>query len=89
MDMRLTDSDYLAGDYSIADMAVWPWCRTPDRRGVDHADFANVSRWFDAIDARSAVQRAVTVLEEASSRPAKHDEKAWSIMFGDRQFRRG
>ncbi len=89
MDKRLADRDYLAGDYSIADMAVWPWCRTPDRRGVDHADFANVSRWFDAIDARSAVQRAVTVLEEASSRPAKHDEKAWSIMFGDRQFKRG
>jgi hypothetical protein len=48
-----------------------------------------VETWFDAIDARSAVQRAVKVLEDESSRPARHDDKAWSIMFGDRQFQRG
>jgi GST-like protein len=88
MDRRLAEAEYLAGAYSIADMAVWPWCRSPERRGVDPADYPNVQRWFDAIDARPAVQRAVQVLAEESVRPDKHDDKAWSIMFGDKQFQR-
>ncbi len=86
LDRQLAKYEYLAGDYSIADMAVWPWCRTPERRGVDHADFPNISRWFDAIDGRPAVQKAVQVLETESQRPAVHDDKAWAIMFGDKQF---
>ncbi|MGY9019682.1 MAG: glutathione binding-like protein [Alphaproteobacteria bacterium] len=86
LDRQLEKHDYLAGDYSIADMAVWPWCRAPERRGVDHADFPNVTRWFDAIDTRPAVKKAVQVLDAESQRPAVHDDKAWSIMFGDKQF---
>jgi len=88
MDRRLAEAEYLAGDYSIADMAVWPWCREPSRRGVDPSDYPNVQRWFDAIEARPAVQRAVKILAEESVRPVKHDDRAWSIMFGDRQFQR-
>ncbi len=86
LDRQLSKFEYLAGDYSIADMAVWPWCRTPERRGVDHAEFPNISRWFDAIDDRPAVKKAVKVLDAESQRPKVHDEMAWSIMFGDKQF---
>ena len=86
LDRQLAKCEYLAGDYSIADMAVWPWCRTPERRGVNHADFPNLSRWFDAIDGRPAVRKAVQVLDTESRRPAVHDDKAWAIMFGNKQF---
>jgi len=88
MNKRLGEAEYLAGEYSIADMAVWPWCREPARRGVDNDDFPNVCDWFDRIAERPAVQRAVQILAEESVRPAKHDDKAWSIMFGDRQFQK-
>ena len=86
LDRQLAKSEYLAGDYSIADMAVWPWCRTPERRGVDQSEFPNITRWFNAIDERAAVKKAVQVLDAESQRPKVHDEKAWSIMFGDKQF---
>ena len=86
LDKQLAKRKYLAGDYSIADMAVWPWCRTPERRGVDQAEFPNVSRWFEKIGERPTVKKAIEVLEKESQRPAVHDEKSWSIMFGDKQF---
>ena len=88
MDRRLADADYLADEYSVADMAAWPWCRAPERRGVDPEDYPNVQRWFDRIAERPAVQRAVKILEVESKRPGKHDDKAWSAMFGDQQFQR-
>ena len=88
MDRQLANRDYLAGEYSIADMAVWPWCREPSRRGVDDSEYPNMRAWFERIAGRPAVQKAVTVLADEYSRPAKHDDKAWSIMFGDRQFKR-
>src|SRR2546422_977078 len=56
LDRRLAEARYLAGDqYSIADMAVFPWMRNSDRRGVNLAEYPNVTRWFDAINARPAV----------------------------------
>ena len=58
MDKRLADNEYLAGDdYSIADMAVYPWCRNPERRGVDPEAYANVLRWFNHIDQRPGDRR--------------------------------
>ena len=89
LDRRLAGREFVADEYSIADMAIWPWCRAPERRGIDHAEYPHVQRWFDRIAARPAVQRAVAVLEDEAARPAKHSDEAWSIMFGDRQFRRG
>ena len=61
MDHRLAEVEFLAGDYSIADIACWTWSRTPDWQGVDIEDYANVKRWFDAIAARPAVQRGLEV----------------------------
>ena len=65
LDKRLSQSRYLAGrDYTIADMAVFPWLRTWERQGVQMSDYPAVKKWFDAIAARPAVQRGVQVLAD-------------------------
>ncbi|HEX2829320.1 MAG TPA: glutathione binding-like protein [Burkholderiales bacterium] len=88
LDKRLAETEYLAGDeYSIADMACFPWMRGADARGVNIEEYPNAKRWFDAIDARPAVQRGVKVLADASNN-APHDAKSWDIMFGKTQFQR-
>lgn len=87
LDKRLGESAYLGGaDYSIADMACWPWMRSPDRQGVDRNDFPNFKRWFDAIAERPAVKRGVEVL--TSQRAAAFDDKAKEILFGATQYKR-
>lgn len=58
MNDRLEDRDYLSGDYSIADMACFPWVVPHKRQGQNLDDFPHLKRWFDAIRARAAVQRA-------------------------------
>lgn len=57
MDKRLSDRDYLAGDYSIADIACFGWVARNAWHGIDWADFPNVKRWYDVIAARPAVER--------------------------------
>ncbi len=65
LETRLAASKYLASEeYSIADIATFPWVRDPDRRGIDLADYPAVLRWHDAIAARPAVERGVQVLAE-------------------------
>jgi len=62
MDKRLAEVAYLAGDeYSIADIATWPWAARHEWQGVDLAEFANVERWYDAIWAHPAVKRGYDV----------------------------
>jgi glutathione S-transferase len=56
LDRRLADHEYLAGDYSIADMATWPWVSIAAWAGIDTAPFDNLRRWSEAIAARPAVQ---------------------------------
>ncbi len=88
LDKRLGEARYLAGDdYSIADMAVFPWMRSADKRGINMAEYPHAKRWFDAINARPAVQRALQVLS-AEYVNAPHDEKSRDIMFGKTQFQR-
>jgi GSH-dependent disulfide-bond oxidoreductase len=58
MDRRLAERPYLAGDYSIADMACYPWVVPHERQGQNIADFPNLKRWLDTIAARPAVVRA-------------------------------
>ncbi len=89
IDKRLADRDYLAGDYSIADMATMPWLRSYERQGVDIDEFSNLKRWFDAINARPAVQRGLEVLKEHQRKPGEQiDDKAREIMFGAEQYKR-
>ncbi len=86
MDRHLADRDYFAGDYSIADMAIVPWCRNPDRRGIDPHDYPNVGRWFERVDSRPAVARGVKVLEERMRVGDAHSKEGWDIMFGAGQY---
>ena len=62
VDRRLADREFLADDYSIADIACFPWLRVFERLGIDIGDFPAVSRWLGAIAARPAVQRGLAVL---------------------------
>ena len=62
MDRRLGEAAYLAGaDYSIADIATYPWVARHEHHKVDLAEFPNVKRWFDAISARPAVAKGMAV----------------------------
>ena len=89
MERRLGESAYLAGDYSIADMACYPWLRSSERQGQNLDDFPNVKRWYDAIDARPAVKRGLTVLAEHQRKPnQKMTEQERSILFGSEQYAR-
>jgi GST-like protein len=63
---RLGQAEYLAGDYSIADIATYVWLRNPKNEGISLDDYPNVKRWFNAIDARPAVQRAHAKIEDAA-----------------------
>jgi GST-like protein len=90
LDKRLGEAHYTAGnEYSISDIASFPWMRGAEQRGVNLEEYPNVKRWFDAINARPAVQRALKVLAEAqAANTAPHNEKSWDIMFGKVQFQR-
>jgi GST-like protein len=66
MEKRLGEVEYLAGDYSIADIASYVWLRNPKNEGIALEDYPNVKRWFNAVDARPAVQRAHTAVEDAA-----------------------
>ena len=72
MDRRLEKVAYLAGDYSIADIATFPWVARWEWHGLDHGlkDFPNVVRWYDAIRARPAVQRGYNVPASDQQIPA-------------------
>ncbi len=64
LDNRLADTEYLAGAYSIADVANFAWARTASWSGVESRDLEHLSRWIDSIRARPAVQRGLDVPSE-------------------------
>jgi GST-like protein len=66
MEQRLGEVDYLAGDYSIADMTTYVWLRNPKNIGQKLDDYPNIKHWFEAIDTRPAVQRAHKAVEDAA-----------------------
>ena len=88
LNKRLGESTYLAGDdYSIADIATYPWSLNPQRRGQDLEELPNVARWLDAISVRPAVEKAMKVLADQRRDLTKGiDEETRRIMFGDKQF---
>jgi len=61
LDRRLAISEYVAGDYSIADMSIWPWTSRYEWQQIDLNEFPNVLRWYRAVGARPAVQRGYHV----------------------------
>ena len=61
LDKHLKEVEYLAGDYSVADMATFPWAARHEWHGIALEDFASVKRWYDAIAARPAVEKGMAV----------------------------
>ena len=88
LERQLSESAFLAGkNYSIADIATFPWLRSHENQGVDLNDYPHVKAWFDKIAARPAVQRGVQVLAERR-RQGPIDDKAREVMFGATQYQR-
>jgi GST-like protein len=83
MNTRLADRDYLAGDYSIADMLCWPWVVGYERQGQQLSDFPKLERWFRTIEKRPAVDRGRNVAAELRrAGPMTDAEK--KVLFGQR-----
>lgn len=80
MDVRLRDRDFLGGEYSIADMASFPWVLPYKRLGNDLDKFPNVRKWFDTLKLRPAVRKGID-LGSDWPRNEKRDEAARSLMF--------
>ena len=87
LDRRLAEHEWLAGDYSIADVATFPWIRSWERQGLQLADFPNVQRWFETIDARAAVKRGLAVLADRR-RTGPISESEREFLFGKTQYER-
>jgi len=86
MDQQITKTGaYIAGaEYSIADIAIFPWLRSWERQGIDWADYPALHAWFKRIDKRPAVKRGVQVLTDL--RKELTDDKARHILFGAGQY---
>lgn len=82
LDKRLADREFVAGDYSIADMAAYPWIVPHAKQGQDLNDFPHLKRWFDAIAARPATQRAYALADTVNTAPSVSDEASRRILFG-------
>ncbi len=86
MDTRLKDRDFIAGAYSIADMASYPWVRPYKNQGQDIAEFPALERWYKRMHDRPAVARAVVVGEGLRSKDYSlaTDKEAQKVLFGQR-----
>ncbi len=82
MDRVLKEREYLAGDYSIADMASFPWVTAYKRYDVDLDSFSNVRRWFDSIKSRTAVRKGIEVGKEVRNFGKGISKESLKTMFG-------
>lgn len=83
MDRHLAENDYFVGDYSIADVAIYPWLVSHERQGQDMNDFPNLYRWFEQVGSRPAVQRGLAVGEELRQPIEEVDEESRNRLFGN------
>ncbi len=85
MNRRLEGRDYLAGEYTIADMACIGWARSWERQGQNIKDFPNLERWLDRMHARPAVERGLAVFAEARQNyDLSKDKEAQAVLFGQK-----
>jgi GST-like protein len=77
LDRQLAIKEFVAGDYSIADMAIWPWIKPHERQGQNLEDFPALRRWFDAVGQRPAVRRALELGDERRA-----DEEGHRHLYG-------
>ncbi|MBM3503138.1 MAG: glutathione S-transferase family protein [Alphaproteobacteria bacterium] len=88
MNARLKDAEFLGGDYSIADMATYPWAVTYERRGMSLDDFPHVKRWIGAMAARPAVAQGMSILADREAPPGPITAEHRAAYFGDLQYQR-
>ena len=81
LNKRLADRDFVAGEYSIADMAIYPWIVPWKRQAQNIEDFPHLKRWFEAIRARPATVRAYQKAEQINTQPTVSEESK-SVLFG-------
>ena len=88
MDKRLEQEKYFSGEeYSIADIAIYPWLRAYKWQGQDLNDWPNIQRWYSDIRKRPAVQRGLAVLAEKVDRSGNRPSgERWENLFGSGQF---
>jgi len=84
LNKRLADREFISGDYSIADIASYPWVQ-PERQGQNVDEFPHVKRWKAAIAGRPAVQRAYAIAKTINTKPGISDEESRRILFGQDQ----
>ncbi len=89
LDRRLATEEFLAGDYSIADIAVWPWIYCAEWTGIDLKETPNLARWFHMLSSRPAVKQGLNVPEPfdinelmKDDDKVKETEKRWSKLLG-------
>ena len=86
LDRKLDGEEHVAGGmYSIADMAIFPWCRLHERQRQDLDDFPNVKRWYEAMARRPAVARDI---EASADVVTGFTPESWAVSFGAEQYRR-
>ncbi len=88
MDERLHNREFLADDYSIADMATFPWIEVRWLHEIDIHQYPNVKRWFDTVGQRSGVQRGMALLREREI-IGNPSEETREVFFGKTQITRG
>ena len=84
MNIRLKDRDFIAGRYSIADMALIGWVNGWQRQGQDIEEFPHLKAWIDRVKARPAVQRGMTLGLELRQGIDMKDPKVQAVLFGQR-----
>ena len=84
MNRQLADHEYLAGDYSIADMASIGWMKSAERLGQNLNDFPHVKRWYDAVLARPAVDRGLAIGSDVPRSNLATDKDAQAVLFGQK-----
>jgi GST-like protein len=84
LNTRLASRDFLAGRYSIADMASFGWVKLAERMGQKLSDFPRLERWFETVSARPAVKRALAIRVAAASAVDINDPKVRAVLFGQR-----
>ncbi|MCB5945940.1 glutathione binding-like protein [Acidocella sp. KAb 2-4] len=82
LNKRLEGREYIAGAYSIADMACYPWIVPYERQGQKLEDFPHLKAWFERMAARPAVQRAYAKAQEVNTTPTIQTDEARAILFG-------
>jgi GST-like protein len=83
MDRRVSEVEYFAGDeYTIADMAIYPWLVSHERQGQDLEDYPDLKRWYEVMESRPAVNRALEVGKELRRSLDNIDDDTREILFG-------